>query len=641
MLTGCSKLATVCGCGFAFGNGRAFGVNSDGSCCCNDCIGLDYPKDGSFPHADYCRQQKEKNKTIIGVTPGTYKLVPMCRCGFSYPNERVCVGIDDACLCSNCMGRPPVERESPDHAAHCRRQKEKENTTPVLENAVPPRKCGCGDEFGHPRKPPTAEQKGPLVKIGATHDASGYPLPGKCVCGYVLGQYDLSPKNGKCTCFVCAPSGAVSNHTLHCLQKLKDGLAEQQKTIDAQSDIITVKDDRIAELEKQLAEKEEYRSGTSYVYLGRERPESPLFVDRAVGTCEFVQSTSRNIELRFARHVDHLVICYPEEKPTRPLIRVSNGIRDPFTVSNPVEEIKRLDSVISNMRGELAESRITIAAKDKQINEQAHQLHDKDMLVAELEKQLEQKEDTKKHLAAANKSYVDENTKLEDRIRRLVDRLNKKEVQIDTMRAQMEGLEHDKETFKKRLEICEDRLDYRTNKWHKLKDRVAELEAEEFRHQHDAPLIEWLHMEETKKLQAQLDKAKAQIKELESIIAAYAKDDSCKTGVINEMREQMVHFKKYRKCIVKRIVANISDNLGFTASGSFDPARKAQNEAMISVFPELRQIVLKQVAGLLERNAIFAQNTYTIRENMIRYAKELLRDGAEHSPASGSTPESG
>lgn len=495
-----SELTVVCSCGYTLPS-RSFGINADGSCACNDCTGLDYPKDGSFTHADFCRQQKEKKAA---------------------------------------------------------EEKEK-------ENAAPPRKCGCGDEFGHPRRP---VKKPPAAEVGVTHDASGYPLPGKCVCGYQLYKYDSPPRDGKCGCAVCCPSTATSYHYTHCLRKLKDRMEEMQRTIDAQSDILTVKDDRIAELEKQLAEKEEYRSGTSYVYLGRERPESPLFVDRAVGTCEFVQSTSRNIELRFARHVDHLVICYPEEKPTRPLIRVSNGIRDPFTVSNPVEEIKRLDSVISNMRGELAESRITIAAKDKQINEQAHQLQEK-------------------------------------------------QVQIDTMRAQIEGLEHDKATLHGEITG--------------LKHRIAELEGNIA-----------LYTEGIGKISGDLAKAKAQIKELESIIAAYARDDSCKTGVINELTEQMVHFKKYRKFIIRIIRQRVYSAIMFKDDkGTLTDMSAFQIDQYLSVFPELRHDIFTDVADSAFRLTLaHDQGTHATRANLIAYANKLLNYGAEHGPASGSAPES-
>lgn len=200
-----TKLAHKCSCGYIAEDW--FGVNDDGSCKCNDCTGLAYPRDGTFKHADFCRQQKEKKAAEEG-------------------------------------------RE-------------------VLKRAT--------DSLPAP-----------------THDASGYPLPGKCVCGFELGKYEPRPKNGKCLCGFCDPSPYPS-HYKHCSQKLKDRFAEQERlvatqrqnmegyvtrintledTITAKDEMLKVKDDRIKVLEAEIGKLKRENDDMHAVVTGAEHDEA-------------------------------------------------------------------------------------------------------------------------------------------------------------------------------------------------------------------------------------------------------------------------------------------------------------------------------------------------------------------------------
>lgn len=573
-----SKCARTCGCGYTADHD--FGVNMDGSCTCNDCRGLAYPKDGTSPHADFCRQQKEK-------------------------------------------------KAAEEAARLAAEEKEKEKAKPGV---FPSKRCGCGDEFGHPRKPPAPHEKGPLVKIGATHDASGYPLPGKCVCGYELSQFDVSPENGKCRCFICNPNWA-SAHSSHCLMKLEERLATMQKTIDAQSDIITVKDDRIAEFEKirevqlralgctpgeaidrlkeeklvlqkkmeeiiddqkkynawaeeqknaRIAELEKQLEEKNQRVSELERNPFDSLLDRTMKSLakpenmefflkKLTEGAPASSQPPFfprselpgafrAEELDPALLkkeIAEELKAMRPLIRESTGRIDPVLIEDKVTAIKELYKCNDRLQGELAEARITIAGKDKKINEQAHQLQEKD-------------------------------------------------AQIRTMRAQMEGLEHDKAVLE--------------NGNGKLMERVDGLGA-------------------------RLEKAKAQNNELESIIAAYAKDDSLKTGAINELTEKMVHFKKYRYVVSQMIVKRLIDTIKFPNGSVWTEVPKEHRQTadlILGTFPELRSYTMRMAARAMTANVLYQDHLNEIaRSNLAIFIDKYLNNGGEHSPASGSTPESG
>jgi hypothetical protein len=463
-----SRLVSVCGCGFKYADGTTFGVKEDGSCCCNDCTGLLYPKDGSFPHANFCREQKEKKaaEEEAAKKAAAEKMD-------AWLNAEIDTSPEAIKAFAKAKGLWPFPDE----------EKEKENS-----------------------KPPAPHEKGPLVKIGATHDASGYPLPGKCVVlsaapgtenplwplfQQLEEQLESAERDKK--------SLVVRLRDLE--QRLEAEpttarIAEMEKTVDAQSDMLTVKDDRIAELEEE--------NGSLHLLNG--------------ALAQDMQERNKQIDEQ------------------------SRQLQEKHT------QIQTMRAQMEGLEHDKATLQDKVADLTNDLDKRTSKWHNLKTRVADLEMDWFETDETKK---------LHETVRKQDKI-------------IETYHRQIVELKDGAASFDKERRMLQDQLDYRTNKWRnaklsvnqwqcdsearkafyegenkKLQARVAELEAEEFRHQHDAPLTKWLHMEETKELTAVNDAIRKAMAELHRQLAEkeellgnmQAKYEACKNKSRKRQRE--------------------------------------------------------------------------------------------------------
>jgi len=589
-----------------------------------------------------------------------------------------------SCCCGSCRdpNAPIIDSLRPlytsEHMEHCAKKK-------------------AADEEAA-KKAAEEKEKENAKPAAPTHDASGYPLAGKCVCGYDLHKYDHPPENGKCMCYICAP-GAVKSHYGHCLQQLKEKLAETQKTVGAQDGMLTVKNDRIAEMQKtidayshvidakhgRVAELEvelENKKRQVREMIGphnsavEKLDEKDRTIHKHLQVIDTLNATVSRLEDRLAEK--DRIINTQRQNMEGYVSRIAElegtvGKRDKndvmrkkdIFIQSQRQNIRSLSEKICELEEKNRVAEKAIAGLERQINERPMEVtedaptssHVKD-LEQEIERLKAENEELKKRPPHIN-TYtfkvaddtppqpfgsvnVDYHMGQPATITLEFDPVVKLQEQIQTLRAQMEGLEHDKATLQDKVADLTNDLDKRTSKWHNLKTRVAELESEIACRDHDAPLVDWLHMEQTKNLKIELasaDASRARLhkaaREQDKIILTYSKQISEKDCYITELEAQMVYFKKYRKWMINMIAARVNKSA----------CNLEDTEPFLAEFPELREPVIKLVVFARKFQAFSGcfdqQLTDKQRISSIRYARQLeQQDGGEHSPASGSTPES-
>lgn len=304
-----------------------------------------------------------------------------------------------------------------------------------------------------------------------------------------------------------------------------------------------------------------------------------------------------------------------------------------------------------------------IAEMQKTIDAQRDMLTVKDDRIAELEKSLETQEKYIRLDESIKDDLMDTLRKRDDRIAELEKSL--KDVpttsQVKDMEQEVERLKKENEELKKppffpRSELPGGFQDDEVTRTKVLLDiaktEIASLRAQIEGLEHDKACLDAAQTLTSRPLIREsngfldpmlVNDPVAEIKKCQKIIAEMRGDLAEARINISKLNAQMVHFKKYRKIIVGNLRYRAYNCIQFNNSdGSITSQAADQVEQFLSVFPELRVAILKDLAETCFRMSVLSESSsHSLRANLIAYGNKLLKDGAEHSPASGSTPESG
>jgi len=173
-----------------------------------------------------------------------------------------------------------------------------------------------------------------------------------------------------------------------------------------------------------------------------------------------------------------------------------------------------------------------------------------------------------------------------------------------------------------------------------LKAKLAEVEA--LKNEKDQLLAEADGYEhERARLKTKIGRLQAKLAKANKVVEAYMEQSANalqeKAEAIKERdfyKNRQIHFKKYRKWMINMIAARANKSA----------CNVDDIEPFLSEFPELRESVVKLTVFARKFQAFSSViDTLTDKQRIssIRFARQLEElNGAEHSSASGSTPES-
>jgi peptidoglycan hydrolase CwlO-like protein len=387
-----------------------------------------------------------------------------------------------------------------------------------------------------------------------------------CECGWVIRPYQDNPmKNGKCNCANCCESTDVylGEHAAFCRQK-KEERARHDKLVNDLTNAVKERDAKVTQLTNEI---KELTSNGYFVYR-----EPKLAASGSVNMdCHMGQRATMDIDFSVIPHYYTPGVC-----------RVKEGCKDPL-LGGPL--------IITLGRGnEHSSSLLTLPTTQycqfvQSTSDNIELRFDRYIgtLILSLPKY------TDGESPPAKGCGVDELAKTKALLDIATTEIKAKQAEVDQLRAEADGYEHERT---------------------RLKAKIGRLFAK-------------------------LEKAKADFESAVERGDHYFKECDIAFKERDFYKNRQIHFKRYRHwamCSVSGRLLDLAMNGGCNNPSDVDP--------YLLIFPELREAILEEVVARCERNLITHQfTTGPLFKYLIRTAEltRKMRNGAEHSPASGST----